>query len=419
MDFAIAAGLPLLILAGAAGLYMAWAIGANDVANAMGTSVGSGALTLKRAIVVAAIFEFAGAFLAGGQVTGTIREGIVDPAVFGANPELFVYGMIAALMAAAVWLSVASRWGLPVSTTHSIVGSIVGFACVSVGVDAVEWGKVARIVASWVTSPLTAGLTAFLLFSALRRFVIAVDDPFERTRRVAPLLVFGTTFVLALVTLWKGLRHLNLDFSQGATFALAAAVSVLAAAISVPFINRIRPDPEAEERDRFHRMERVFAVLQIYTACAVAFAHGSNDVANAVGPMAGAVAVIRQGAIGASSAVPVWMLLVGGLGIVLGLATYGWRVMETIGTKITHLTPSRGYTAEFAAALTIVIASQLGMPISTTHTLVGAVLGVGLARGLAATNFATVSQIALSWIVTLPAGAGLCVLFYWGLRAIF
>ncbi len=419
MEFAIAAGLPLLIIAAVAGLYMAWAIGANDVANAMGTSVGSGALTLKKAIIIAAIFEFAGAFLAGGQVTGTIRKGIVDPEVFAQTPELFVYGMVAALLAAAVWLSVATRFGLPVSTTHSIVGSIVGFVCVSVGVDAVEWAKVGKIVASWVTSPLTAGAMAFALFSLLRRFVIAVEDPFERTKRAAPFLVFMTTFVLALVTLWKGLKHLDLDFSQTTNFAIAAGVSALSALVSIPLINRIQPDPEAEEKDRYHRMERVFAVLQIYTACAVAFAHGSNDVANAIGPMAGAVAVIREGAIAAKSSVPVWMLLLGGFGIVMGLATYGWRVMETIGTKITHLTPSRGYTAEFAAALTIVVASQMGMPISTTHTLVGAVLGVGLARGLAATNFSTVIQIAVSWVVTLPAGAALCIGFYWILKAIF
>ncbi len=419
MDLAIAAGIPLLVIASVAGLYMAWAIGANDVANAMGTSVGSGALTLKRAIVVAAIFEFSGAFLAGGHVTGTIRKGIVDPALFADTPEIFVYGMIAALLAAAVWLSLATRLGLPVSTTHSIVGAVVGFVCVAVGVDAVEWGKVGLIVASWVTSPLTAGLTAFVLFLVLRRYVIAVEDPFERTKRAAPYLVFMTTFVLALVTLWKGLKHLDLDFGQGTNFAIATGISLLAALASIPLINRIQPDPEAEQADRYHRMERVFAVLQIYTACAVAFAHGSNDVANAIGPMAGAVAVIREGAVAAKSAVPVWMLLIGGVGIVVGLATYGWRVVETVGRKITHLTPSRGYTAEFAAALTIVVASQAGMPISTTHTLVGAVLGVGLARGVAATNLGTVIQIAVSWVVTLPAGAGLAVFFYWVLQAVF
>jgi len=343
----------------------------------------------------------------------------VDPALFAATPEIFVYGMIAALLAAAVWLSLATRLGLPVSTTHSIVGAVVGFVCVAVGVDAVEWGKVGLIVASWVTSPLTAGLTAFVLFLVLRRYVIAVEDPFERTKRAAPYLVFMTTFVLALVTLWKGLKHLDLDFGQGTNFAIATGISLLAALASIPLINRIQPDPEAEQADRYHRMERVFAVLQIYTACAVAFAHGSNDVANAIGPMAGAVAVIREGAVAAKSAVPVWMLLIGGVGIVVGLATYGWRVVETVGRKITHLTPSRGYTAEFAAALTIVVASQAGMPISTTHTLVGAVLGVGLARGVAATNLGTVIQIAVSWVVTLPAGAGLAVFFYWVLQAVF
>ena len=419
MEFAIAGGLPLLIIAAVAGLYMAWAIGANDVANAMGTSVGSGALTLKRAVIVAAIFEFGGAVLAGSHVTGTIRKGIVDPAIFSANPEHLVFGMIAALMAAAVWLSYATRMGWPVSTTHSIVGALVGFVCVSAGVDAVEWAKVGKIVASWLTSPLTAGAIAFVLFHALRRLVIAVEDPFERTRRAAPFLVFATTIVLTLVTLSKGLKHLNFDLSAAETTALAIGLSGLAALISVPLIRRIKPNPEAEEHDRFHRTERVFAILQVYTACAVAFAHGSNDVANAIGPMAAAVSVIQSGAVAAKAVVPIWMLLIGGVGIVVGLSTYGWRVMETIGTRITHLTPSRGYTAEFAAALTIVVASQFGMPISTTHTLVGGVLGVSLARGLAATNFGMLSQIALSWVVTLPAGAGLAVGFYLILAASF
>ncbi len=214
-------------------------------------------------------------------------------------------------------------------------------------------------------------------------------------------------------------RHLKLDLSFFDTTVITLIISTLSALVSMPLINRIKPDPEAEEKDRYHRMERVFAILQIYTACAVAFAHGSNDVANSIGPMAAAVAVIQSGVVGAKAAVPLWMLLIGGIGIVVGLATYGWRVMETIGTKITHLTPSRGYTAEFAAALTIVIASQLGMPISTTHTLVGGVLGVSLARGLAATNFGMLGQIAASWVITLPAGAGLSIFFYFTLKAIF
>ena len=410
----------LIIIASVAGLYMAWAIGANDVANAMGTSVGSGALTLKQAVIVAAIFEFAGAVIAGSSVTKTVRKGIIDPHVFEATPELLVYGMIAALMAAAVWLSVASRFGWPVSTTHSIVGAIVGFAVVAAGISAVEWNQVSKIVASWVVSPVLAGTTAFVMFSLLRRFVIAVPNPLQRTKQVAPFLVFGTTIIISLVTLWKGLKHLNLDLTGAQTTAVAVVFSILAALLSIVLINRIPDDdPEVPEEFRYKRVERVFAILQIYTACAVAFAHGSNDVANSIGPMAAAIGTLRAGVVVSTSAVPLWMLLAGGTGIVIGLSTYGYKVMETVGTRITHLTPSRGYTAEFAAAVTIVVASRFGLPISTTHTLVGAVLGVGLARGLAATNMGVVGQIALSWLVTLPAGAGLAIVFFYALKFTF
>ena len=416
MEFA----LPLMIIAVLAGLYMAWAIGANDVANAMGTSVGSGALTLKQAIVVAAVFEFGGAMIAGASVSKTIRKGIVDPAGFESAPELLVFGMIGSLLAAAIWLNIASRLGWPVSTTHSIVGAIVGFACVALGVDAVNWAKVGTIVASWVTSPLLSGTTAFLLFFGLQRSIFRAEDPLAATKKWAPLMVFGTTFVIALVTLFKGLKHLKLDFGLGASLAIAAVVGVVGAVIGQVLLKRLRTDPVDPEKGFAHTpVEKIFAILQIYTACAVAFAHGSNDVANAIGPLAAVVATIQSGAVAAKSTVPLWMLFVGGVGIVIGLATYGYKVMATIGEKITELKPSRGYAAEFAAAVTIVLASQLGLPISTTHTLIGAVLGVSLARGIAATNFAMVGQIVLSWIITIPAGAGLSVLFYFILKAIF
>jgi PiT family inorganic phosphate transporter len=415
----VEAALFLLILAAAAGLYMAWAIGANDVANAMGTSVGSGALTLKQAVVVAAVFEFSGALLAGGSVTKTVRKGIVDPAGFEGSPELFVYGMIGSLLAAAVWLSVASRLGWPVSTTHSIVGAIVGFSTVALGADAVSWGKVAQIVASWVTSPLAAGITAFVFFRFISVAILSAKDPLERTKQSGPVLVFFTTFILALVTLWKGLKHLSLDLSKVQSMGVAAVFAAIVAVLSYFLIQRVQADPEADANNRFAGVERIFAVLQIYTACAVAFAHGSNDVANAIGPMAGAVGVLRSGAMQTSSAVPIWMLLLGGVGIVVGLATYGYKVMATIGGKITELTPSRGYSAELSAAVTIVLASQLGFPISTTHTLVGAVLGVSLARGVAATNFGMIGQIVVSWVVTLPAGALGAIVFYSILKAVF
>ncbi len=414
MEFAV----PLMIIAVLAGLYMAWAIGANDVANAMGTSVGSKALTLKQAVLVAAIFEFSGAVVAGGSVSKTVRKGIVDPTVF-TDPPLLVCGMIAALLAAAVWLSIASRLGWPVSTTHSIVGAIVGFACVAAGTSAVSWGKVGQIAASWVTSPLVSGTLGFVMFSLLRRFVLATEDPLDRARRVAPFLAFLTTIILALVTLWKGLKHLDIELGPAQTALAAVGVATVAALIAQWLISRIEVDEDVEKDFAFATVERIFGVLQIYTACAVAFAHGSNDVANAIGPLAAVVSTIQANAITGESDVALWMLVLGGTGIVVGLATYGQRVMKTVGERITHLTPSRGYTAEFAAATTIVVASRLGMPISTTHTLIGAVLGVGFARGLAATNLSVVGEIVLSWVITLPAGAFLSITFFYMLRAMF
>jgi PiT family inorganic phosphate transporter len=400
-----------LILAIGLGLYMAWAIGANDVANAMGTSVGSRALTLRNAVIVAAIFEFGGAFLVGGHVTGTIRKGIVDPSIV--PPEVVKWGMLAALTAAATWLLAASRMGWPVSTTHSIVGAIVGFGLVALGADAVQWAKLVPIVASWAASPLISGTLAFLVFTLIRRTILDREQPVAQLRRWGPLYVFAVVAVIGLITLYKGLKNLSLDFSLPAALLLTSGIGLAVALVGRVFLQRTHVDP-AEGRD-FHyaRVERMFGVLQIASACAVAFAHGSNDVANAVAPVAAILQVLEQGAIGAEAPVPPWVLAVGGAGIVVGLATYGRRVMATIGERITELTPSRGYAAEVAAAATIVLASRLGIPVSTTHTLVGAVLGVGLARGIGALDYRVVGTIVVSWIVTIPAGALLSMFFFY------
>jgi PiT family inorganic phosphate transporter len=410
-EFITGTPLPILLGAGLA-LYMAWAIGANDVANAMGTSVGSGALSIRGAILVAGVFEFGGAFLAGGHVTDTVRKGILDASAFADDPDLLVYGMLASLAAAGTWLLIASRAGWPVSTTHSIVGAIVGFGAVGVGIDAVAWGKVGSIVASWVTSPLIAGTLAFLVFRIVRGTILDRDDPIVRLRRIGPAFVFVVIFTLALVTVFKGLKNvesLNLDFGQ----ALLAAfgLGVAGAAIGWAILQRVRV-PEGDPRQQYRQVEALFAVLQIMTACAVAFAHGSNDVANAIGPLA-AVFKGASADMAKKAEVAPWMLAIGGVGIVVGLATYGYRVMETVGKKITELTPSRGFAAELAAALTIVIASRMGIPVSTTHTLVGAVLGVGLARGIGALDLRVVGSIAVSWVVTLPTGALLSVFFFY------
>jgi len=417
-------GTVFLIMACLFGFFMAWGIGANDVANAMGTSVGSRALTIKQAILVAMIFEFAGAYLAGGEVTATIRKGIIDPESLSDNPELMVYGMMSALLAAGTWLLIASLKGWPVSTTHSIVGAIVGFAAVGISVDAVYWGKVGTIVASWVVSPVLAGTISFGLFMSVKILILDTDDPFARAKRFIPVYMWMVGFMISMVTLIKGLKHigLDLDLGLGSTFANALPISALiglvvagAGALMLRNVKEVH-----DESDRFGSVERVFGILMIFTACSMAFAHGSNDVANAVGPLAAVAATVQSGGeIAAKSSMPWWILLTGAIGIVVGLATYGWKVIATIGRKITELTPSRGFAAELGAAATVVIASATGLPISTTHTLVGAVLGVGIARGIAALNLRTVGAIFMSWIITLPAGAGLSILFFFIFRGIF
>jgi PiT family inorganic phosphate transporter len=416
----------LLIMACVFGFFMAWGVGANDVANAMGTSVGSRALTVKQAIIIAMIFEFAGAYLAGGEVTSTIRKGILDPAAISGSPELLVYGMTAALLAAGTWLLIASTMGWPVSTTHSIVGALVGFAAIGISVDAVNWGKVSTIIASWVVSPVLAGTIAFGLFRSVQKLILNTENPFDNAKKYIPYYMFLVGFMIAMVTLLKGLKHvgIELDLGMGSKFANALPVAVVAgiavSLLGVFLLSKIKRDKSLEASNRFANVEKVFAILMIFTACAMAFAHGSNDVANAIGPLAAVASVIESGGeITKKAALPGWILLLGGAGIVIGLATYGFKVMGTIGRKITELTPSRGFAAELAAATTVVLASGTGLPISTTHTLVGAVLGVGLARGIGALNLRVISTIFMSWIVTLPAGAGLAIIFFMIFKGIF
>lgn len=399
-------------LAALFGIFMAWGIGANDVANAMATSVGSKALTIRQAIVVAAIFEFLGAVLAGGEVTSTIRKGIVDTGLISDTPELLIYGMLAALLAAGTWLLIASQRGWPVSTTHSIVGAIVGFAAVGIGIDAVQWGQVGGIVMSWVVSPVTAGFIAFFIYKTVQWLILSREDPLKYAKRYVPVYIFLAAFTMTLVTILKGLKHVGLNLSIGNSYALAIGIAATIAVIGAIFVQRIQPDPKLEKKHHFYTVERVFAVLMVVTACGMAFAHGSNDVANAIGPLAAVINVAQSGVVAAQSATPVWILLLGGVGIVVGLATYGVRVIATVGEKITHLTPSRGFAAELAAATTIVLASGTGIPISTTHTLVGAVLGVGLARGIDAIDLRVVGRIFVSWVVTIPAGAILAIFFF-------
>ena len=407
-----------LLLLGMACLFsffMAWGVGANDVANAMGTSVGARAITIKQAIIIAMVFEFAGAWLAGGDVTSTIRSNIIDveAAGFDERPELLVYGMLSSLLAAGIWLLIASKYGWPVSTTHSIIGAIVGFAVVGISVDSVMWGQIGTIVTSWIVSPLVAGIIAFNLFRTVQHLVLSTDEPFANAKKYVPYYIFLAGFVIAMVTIVKGLRHVGLEVSFGQSAVMALGFGILTTLIGVFMLRRIPEPPPGKKDNQFVSVERVFAVLMIFTACSMAFAHGSNDVANAIGPLAAVNSIVQSGGMfETESALPMWILLLGGFGIVSGLAMWGYRVMATIGRNITELTPSRGFAAELAAATTVVIASGTGIPVSTTHTLVGAVLGVGVARGIGALNLRIVGKIFLSWIVTLPVGALLSIIFF-------
>ncbi|GAB3468931.1 inorganic phosphate transporter [Azotobacter salinestris] len=413
-------GSVLLILACTFGFFMAWGVGANDVANAMGTSVGSRALTIKQAILIAMVFEFCGAYLAGGEVTETIKNGIVDATII--TPDLMVLGMMSALLAAGTWLLIATAKGWPVSTTHSIVGAVIGFAAVGVSMDAVHWSAIGPIVASWVVTPFLSGLVAFGLFMSVQKLIIDTDAPFRNAKRFVPFYMFLTGFMVALMTVTKGLKHVGLHLSGNQGVLLALGIGVLVMLLGMTILSRIQVDAEADKTFHYASVEKVFAVLMVFTACSMAFAHGANDVANAVGPLAAIVGVIEsQGAaaVGAKAAVPGWVLLLGAVGIVIGLATYGYKVIATIGKEITELTPSRGFAAELATASTVVGASAIGLPVSTTHTLVGAVLGIGIARGIGALNLGVIGSIFVSWIVTLPAGAILAILFFGILRTVF
>ncbi|MCJ8299201.1 MAG: inorganic phosphate transporter [Pseudomonadales bacterium] len=407
----------LIILATVVGFFMAWGIGANDVANAMGTSVGAKALTVKQAIMVAMEFEFAGAYLAGGEVTTTNRKDIINVAYLHDSPELFVLGMISALFAAATWLLLASTFGWPVSTTHSIIGAVVGFAAIGISVDAVNWQIVIGIVGSWIITPIIAGCISYAIFISTQKLIFYTDQPVANAKRYLPWYMLAGSLIISLVTFEKGLQHLGLAINHLDAFIYSTIVAVFITVIGIIFINQLKISDKDDIRSQLSSVEQVFAILMVATACSMAFAHGSNDVANAIGPLAAVVSVVKSGGIIAkSSALAWWILPLGGLGIIAGLAIMGRRVIATIGKGITHLTPSRGFAAELSAATTVVIASGAGLPISTTQTLVGAVLGVGMARGIAAINMAVVRNILISWVVTLPIAAVISILCFYLLK---
>jgi PiT family inorganic phosphate transporter len=401
-------GIPLILISAAMlGFFAAYGVGANDVANAMGTSVGSKVLTIKQAVLIAAIFEFLGAFLAGGGVTQTIRKGVIDPALFDANLEILIYGMISALFAAGTWLLIASLRGWPVSTTHTIVGAIVGFGIYALGFDKINWSVVGNIGLSWITSPLSSAIVAALFYYICKELILKENTKYRLL--IINFFVFLAGFAIALITVTKGLKNIFKQQDLILTFGDSAFYSAIAALV---FTGIFYIFSRARLSNTSGSQESQFAYLMVFTSCAVAFAHGSNDVANAIGPLAAIHQATNQILGNAVSPdTPLWILFLGAAGIVIGLATLGYRVMKTIGEKIVKLTPSKGFAAQLAAALTVVLASQLDMPVSTTHTLVGAVIGIGLVEGISTINVKSVNSIFLSWVITLPAGALLSIIF--------
>lgn len=402
------------------GFYMAWNIGANDVANSMACTVGSKSLPILWAVFLAAICNFCGAVLVGSHVADTVRNGIIETQAFTENPRMLAHGMLCALLAAAVWLNLSSYFGMPVSTTHSIVGAIVGFGILEAGFGHVHWGKMGQIVASWFISPLVGGVLAFIIFKLILRYILSADEPVVAARKGVPICVFTVFTTIILSIIYKGLKNLHLDLRACSAIALSVLGGLVTAGISTLFARRNRNNhDELPLEQQLAQVERTFAFLVIITSCTVAFAQGANDVANAIGPLAAVVEIVKTNKVPGRVSVNMWFLVLGGIGIAIGLATFGYRVMRLVGTKVTEITPSRGVAANLAGMMTVLTCSKMGLPVSTTHTMVGAILGVGMARGITAINRNVVKSIFTSWIGTVPAAALLTVLFYIIARSLF
>ena len=383
----------LVIVAIIVAAYMAWNIGANDVANSMAAAVGSKSLTIFWAVVLAGICNFCGAVLVGGHVTDTVRKGIIDTQAFAHEPMILAYGLVCAILAAAIWLNSASYFGMPVSTTHSIVGAIVGFGILQAGVGYIHWGMLGKIVASWFISPLAGGVMAFIIFKLISRYILSVEKPVVAARKGVPVCVFFTFVILILAVIYKGLKNIHLDMTGPEAIGLSILGGLVAAGISTLLVKKNNNcNSELSVEQQLDQVEKIFAVLVIITSCTVAFAHGANDVANAIGPLAAVAEIIKNNAVPGKVPVSIWFLILGGSGIAIGLATFGYRVLRLVGTKVTEITPSRGVAANISGMATVLACSKMGLPISTTHILIGAIIGVGLARGITAIDRRVVSS---------------------------
>lgn len=392
---------------------MTWGVGANDLANVMSTTMGSKAVTVKQAMLIAIIFEFAGAFLGGTGVTETMRDGIINSSELSEQPLILIEGMLGVLLACTIWMNLASYLGVPVSITNALVGSMVGFGTVVLGPQAIHWHQVGRIAVSWITSPMISGVTAFILFTSIQQSIFVKSNPLAKAKLYIPIYLFLIGSILSFITVFKGLNnfHIHLNFKQNLAVTLATSIAITI--IGMIIIKRIPEHDRITRRERFIQIEKYFAVLMAMTACAMAFAHGSNDVALAVGPLSIIHSLVMHShqTFNANN-YPAWIILLGCVGVVAGLLMYGRKVIETVGSAITALTPSRAFAATLSAATTVVVSTSTGIPVSATQTLVGAVLGVGLARGIGALNLIVIRNIFMSWILTLPAASILTILSY-------
>lgn len=406
-------------LACVVGFIMTWGVGANDLANIMSTTMGSKAITPRVAIIIAVLFEFAGAFFGSAHVTSTIRTGIIN--IDLVHPEVYlIYGMLSILMAGSVWMTLASFIGMPVSITNAIVGGLVGFGAIVLGAHTIHWETVRHIALSWICSPLISGLVSYLLFVLIQKRILSRSQPQKAIKRFLPIFLIGVGSVLSIMVVLKGLEHFNIHFAFLINCALVVLTSLLVLILGYALLWRI---PAAQHEDLHGQLiytEKVFSVLMGLTACAMVFAHGSNDVAIAVGPIAAIFGIIHSGELlNATTPIPSWIVSLGAFGVVIGFLSYGRKVIETVGSGITALTPSRAFSATLAAATTVIVSTSTGIPVSATQTLVGAVLGVGLARGIGALNLTVIRNIFTSWVVTIPATAGICIVFFFLLKEIF
>jgi PiT family inorganic phosphate transporter len=405
----------ILIAAVLIGIYSAINIGANDVANAMATSVASGALTIKRAVVVAGVCDVLGAVLVGSHVANTIRKGLIDPLQFSDRQTLFLFGMLAAVLGSALWVNIATYFKLPVSTTHSIIGGVVGFGLVSVGFAGIKWKVVLFVVLSWIISPVFGGIIAFTIFSIIKKFILSSPEPIAQTKKIGPFFIGIVAFILSLAVIYKGLEHLHLDLPILEAFLISLLVGAGGFLLGSFLLRRYRE----RDTDPYYQVEKMANPLQIISASFQAFSHGANDVANAIGPVAAIVTVLQTQRVDMQVPIPIWLLLLGGAGLAFGVYTWGHRVMETVGKRITSITPTRGFSAEFGTATTVLLCSRLGMPVSTTHVAVGNIIGVGLARGISAINLEVIKKIISAWIISLPAAGLFAVAIYFILTVLF